>query len=179
MIKELSILLCAAIIFKGRNVIKSAVINSSEAVNNSNVIAFLAMIRKFESGGKYNVIYGGSTFADYSTHPNIHIPFLNPKTGKNDYSSAAGAYQITRPTFIALSAQTGINDFTPPSQDLFAIALLKDCGALTSIINGDFNTALQDASKIWASLPYTQSMQNHVGITAASDAYIKAGGVIV
>lgn len=179
----------AAITFVGRNQLKSVIINGADALQNRNVQAFLALIRKFESAGKYNVLYSPPSkdplynpknprsFDDYSKHPNIRIPFTNPKTGRGDYSTAAGAYQIIYGTYLAVSKLAGVTDFSPASQDALAVWLLKGCGALTHIVSGNFDEAVRLASKTWASLPYTDSKQAHVTITAAKTAYTQAGGV--
>lgn len=168
----------AVLAYLGRSQLKSVIINGADALKNKNVQAFLALIRKYESAGKYNVIYGGKTFADYSTHPNIRVPFRNPKTGRDDYSTAAGAYQIIYKTWLGVSALAGVSDFTPESQDAMAVWLLKGGGALTFIMSGDFNEALRRASGTWASLPYTDSKQKHISVAAAKAAYTQAGGAL-
>lgn len=173
-----AVLAFLALLIAGRNQLKSVLINGADALKNDNVQALLAMIRKFESNGAYDVIYGGTTFSDYSKHPQVRIPFFNPATQKNDYSTAAGAYQINFPTWKMILGYAGNGDFSPASQDAAAVWLLKINGALAAIVDGDFDTAVKLASKTWASLPYTDSKQNHVSHEAAQLAYVQAGGVI-
>ena len=172
-----AVALLAIGLYMGRNVLKSVMIDGNDALNNSNVRAFLAMIREFESRGKYNVIYGGSTFNDYSKHPQVRIPFFNPRTQKNDISTAAGAYQITWPTWNTILNNAGSGDFSPASQDAAAVWLLKLNGSLAPIVEGDFDTAIKASSRTWASLPYTTSKQNHVSVEKAQMIYLKNGGV--
>ena len=162
--------------YMGRNQLASVMIDNEDALANSNVQAFLAMIRKFESNGRYDVIYGGQRFADFSKHPNVRIPFTNPKTGKSDYSTAAGAYQFNYPTWNYVLSLAGSGDFSPASQDNACVWLLKVIGALEPIMQGDFETGIRLASQRWASLPYTDSMQNHVSLAAAKAVYLENGG---
>lgn len=171
-----ALLALVALLVVGRNQLKSVLINGADALKNANVQALLAMIKKFESDGKYNVLYGGGTFADYSKHPQVRVPFFNPATQKPDYSTAAGAYQINFPTWSTVLKYAGAGDFSPASQDAAAVWLLKLNGALAAIMDGDFDTAIRLASKTWASLPYTASKQNHVSQAAAQLAYVQAGG---
>jgi lysozyme len=166
----------AFVIYMGRNQLKSVLINGQDALANRNVQAFLAMIRKYESAGRYDVIYGGQTFGSYAQHPNIRVPFVDPRTGKNNYSTAAGAYQITNPTWQTILRNAGTGDFSPASQDAAAVWLLKLNGALSAIMAGDFQTAIETASKTWASLPYTDSQQRHVTLAQALTTYQQAGG---
>lgn len=167
----------AAIIYMTKDQLKSVFISGEDALNNANVQAFLAMIRKFESAGRYNVIYGGTTFDNFETHPNIRVPFLDPRTGKQNISTAAGAYQITWSTWQTVLKMAGNGDFSPESQDRAAVWLLKMNGSLADIIDGDFTAAIRKASKLWASLPFTDSKQSHVSIEKAYAAYTAAGGV--
>lgn len=166
----------AVLFYLGRNVIKSVMIDGNDALANGNVQAFLAMIRQFESAGKYNVIYGGQTFDNYADHPNIRVPFTDPRTGKQNISTAAGAYQITRPTWDTILRNAGAGDFSPRSQDAAAVWLLKLNGSLVKILEGDFQTAIVLASKTWASLPYTDSKQSHVSLDKALASYTNNGG---
>ena len=147
------------------------------ALQNNNVRAFLDMIGIDESHGEYNILFGGGHFSDYSKHPNVHVPFLDPRTGTETYSTAAGKYQILYRTWYALTLIPGApKDFSPASQDWFAVALLKESGALDPIIAGDFNTALRKASPIWASLPYAPYGQPTKSYARALAEYQAAGG---
>lgn len=75
-----------------------------------------------ESGGKYNVIYGGRTVDDLSRHPNIAVPITSgPNAGST--STAAGKYQFLKSTWDDIAGQNGIRDFSPASQDQGAWAL--------------------------------------------------------
>lgn len=157
---------------------KGVTMTTSSDLQNKNVQAFLALIRKHESNGDYSIIYGGQHFNDFSQHPNVRVPFFNPKTQKMDYSTAAGAYQINRPTWLMLNAISSFADFGKESQDLAAVLLLRRSGALSAIIAGDIQGALKAASGTWASLPYTDSMQAHTSATIAANEYLNFGGSI-
>jgi len=179
-----------------RNTVKSMTIRTADALANKDVQAFLAMIRRLESNNDYKVIYGGTHFDDYSKHPNIRIPFHNkrssstglsprtvatlavaPKRGDNDFSTAAGAYQINKPTYNALMMIPGLpGDFTPQTQDILAVELLKLRGVLNLIIDQEFNAAVQAASGTWASLPFSTDLQNPAPLQIAMKHYQNAGG---
>ena len=172
----------AAAILGGLYMMRTAANTSTqEALTRPNVKAFLALIRKLESAGQYDVIYGGSKFSDFSAHPNIRIPFHNPRRsgeGVNDYSTAAGAYQINYPTWLTIQAVAFLPDFTPASQDIAAVWLLQSRGVLNDIINGNFTVALRKASPTWASLPFSDAGQNPAAFQTALNIYVNYGGHI-
>lgn len=148
-----------------------------EALTHPNVKAFLDMIAADESKGRYDILFGGRTFTDFSTHPNQRIPFTDPRTKTQTYSTAAGRYQILYRTWYALTLIPGApKDFSPPSQDWFAVALLKKRGALTPLIAGDFEEALHRASPEWASLPFANYGQPTKNFIKALAQYRAAGG---
>lgn len=153
------------------------------ALANKNVLAFLDMIAYFESGNKANAIYGNATqgFADYSRHPNIKVPFHNPLRegqGNNDFSTAAGLYQINYPTWVMIQGLISLPDFSSHSQNRSAVALLIKDGALDYVLNGQFDAALRAVSKTWASLPYSDSGQRKTTIALAKSVYERSGGVL-
>ncbi len=156
--------------------------NTADVLNNSNVQAFLATIRHYESGGDYSILYGGGHFYDYSTHPDIKVPFHNPLRsgdGINDFSTAAGAYQINHPTWLVWSALPGTpSDFSPSSQDALAVAGLKLIGALPDVVAGNFASAIQKASGTWASMPGSTAQQNPAQYSAVLAMYQNYGGNI-
>ena len=118
------------------------------------VKAFLDMIAHSEGtegygDNGYNVIVGYNYFSDYSKHPNrkIYIPSIK------DYSSAAGRYQYIYPTWKGVQASNGLPDFSPKSQDIGAVELLRQRGSLSYILKGDIKQAIYQARKEWASFP--------------------------
>lgn len=61
----------------------------------------------------YNTLYGGHRVTDLSQHPAIPIPIR----GTNQTSTAAGRYQILKPTWDKAASALGLKDFRPDSQD--------------------------------------------------------------
>lgn len=122
-----------------------------------NVTAFLDMLAWSEgtstikaSEDGYNVIVGGGLFTDYSQHPNQRIYLPRYKI----YSTAAGRYQILYRTWQAIVKNYGFRGrFIPEAQDLAAIKLLTECGAMPHIKAGRMAEAIAKAAPIWASLP--------------------------
>lgn len=154
-----------------------------------NVSAFLFTIRASEhrypdnvlNDAAYHIFYGGKRFYDMSDHPAITGEIAPVVLSDNVcaasrlepgcVSTAAGAYQLLRPTWKRLRDKLGLTDFSPASQDIAAIQLLDDIGALTLIRAGEIDAALKKASKVWASLPYSTAQQNPKKLQYALDRF--------
>lgn len=147
----------------------------------SNVRAFLDMIAFSEGTDNgtqrtkncgYDVIVGGSLLTDYGDHPRKLVPL--PRYGIK--SSAAGRYQFIRKTWDDLVRALGLPDFSPESQDLAAIELIRRRGALGAVIAGDFAKAVNLCRKEWASLPGAGYGQHEQKLDRLLAAYKRAGG---
>ena len=123
----------------------------------TNYKAFLEMLARSEGTvhpkqktkhNGYDVLVGGGTFEDFSKHPNARI-----KVRINLVSTAAGRYQFLNRTWVVLAKRLNLPDFGPQSQDLACLELLRECGSLKALDKGDFRQAVQNARRIWASLP--------------------------
>lgn len=132
-----------------------------EALGNPNVRKMLDLISNTEGTTKngYNTAFGGGRFDNLSAHPNVRSSFTQTD-GKSNFTTAAGRYQFLKGTWDGLSKQYGFRDFSPQAQDMGAIALLAQNGALKDAMNGDFQSAIQKSGKTWASLPSSQYAQN-------------------
>lgn len=140
--------------------------------------AVLFMIRSCEHSAAdvaddtaYQTFYGGAKFWDLSDHPvntgeMKGVPLsaqMCINAGFSDgvcVSTAAGGYQITRPTWDAIRGNGGspslsyyLPDFTPESQDLAALRLMAQIGALKLIDAGNITAAIPILGRKWASLP--------------------------
>jgi RHS repeat-associated protein len=99
------------------------------------------------SNDDYYGLYGGSAFSDDSQHPNQKI------TKWGHTSTSAGAYQINYPTWQAYSNQTGSHDFSPSSQDAYALWRINNAGAMNDVDAGNVSGMIDDLNGIWVSLP--------------------------
>lgn len=90
-------------------------------------------------------------------------------------STAAGAYQIIRPTWESIRAAgphgARIPDFTPASQDEAATRLLRRAGAVDLLLADDFTGAVRVASGLWASLPGSTAGQGGRSLHFVAQAY--------
>ncbi len=149
---------------------------------NPNVAAFLKAIAEAE-GGAYDFKYGALKgrrndpwrFTDTSTHPG---PGIDGKT------TAAGMYQITRPTWEHHGGKLGLDDFSPRTQDLIAVEILRSLGVIHAIEEGNIMEVMPKVARIWAALPKGPGQANHypaqryVGFALFLATYCANGGVV-
>ena len=144
----------------------------------ANLSAFLYMIRSTEhvyprdviGDAAYSIFYGGSKFQSFRDHPVLTgekkgVPLPDAMCAAAGLkpgcvSTAAGAYQLIKPTWVRLRDRLNLPDFSPLSQDRAAVGLLEEIGAVDLIYAGDIEGAIHKASKIWASLPGSTAQQN-------------------
>lgn len=148
----------------------------------ANEAAFLATIRHSEGTDRaddpYRVVFGFSLIlANLSDHPAITGEWTGVQT-KWGHTSAAGAYQFERLTWMECKAALGLMDFTAPSQDAAALFLIRQKGALDLVNMGDIEHAIWLCSSIWASLPGSTSKQPQRAVATLIDAFGKAGGTL-
>jgi muramidase (phage lysozyme) len=132
--------------------------NYDELIKNPNVRIMLDLIGRAE-GADYDTVVGGGKFKDFSSHPKI--PVRIKTKGKSILSNAAGKYQIMGFNWEPYAKRLGLKDFSPESQDKIAVAMLKDRGALNSVLKGDFVNAIKKTKSQWASLPSSDIIQGY------------------
>lgn len=126
----------------------------------------------------YDVIVTGTSgpeiFTDFSEHPFVG---RNPKhiTGKL-YSTASGRYQFMRVHWEHYRDALSLPDFSPESQDKWALQLIRERGALPLIDAGSFDLAVARCKNIWASFPGAGYGQPEHGVDKLRVAYVDAGG---
>jgi len=154
----MTIALFALAVWKRKEIVytvENMMLDIRKAVDDKNVKRFLWLIRNGEGtadASGYSRLYGGGNFASFADHPRTKQTFTF-NNGKTVTSTAAGAYQYLERTWDDIAGKNGLTDFTPMNQDLGAVALLKQSGALQDVIEGRFVDAIRKANKIWASLP--------------------------
>lgn len=134
----------------------------------ANVRATLAALSWSEGTDKapdpYRVCYGYKhTVADLRDHPALTGEW-HGETLPDDMcraagfdpgcvSTAAGRYQIVKPTWLRVQHRLELPDFGPASQDAAAIELMREQGALGLAEAGQFIEAVRLCRRVWASLP--------------------------
>lgn len=166
---------------------------SFDAMNNPNVQAFLAMLRYAENSralddaARYSTLYGLKPFFDFSEHPALlgwggvalsDAYCVGAGLSPGCVSTAAGAYQIKKSTWIWVRDKLKLPDFSPASQDAAAVFLIKNRGALPDVIAGRFYDAINRVRKEWASLPGAGYGQPERDMARLRDVYANAGGII-
>ena len=155
-----------------------------------NTAAFLMALRLGEGTSAahgYEILCGGGRMKSFAQHPALlgwtgwRMPLAMAAAAgfpNGAVSTAAGAFQITRPTWKRVSAKCGLTDFTPASQDKAALQLIAEKGALGDVQAGRVELAVSKVRKIWASLPGAGYGQREVGMLAFVDKFKNAGGTL-
>ena len=125
-----------------------------KALDNPNVRKFLDLLAYTEGtqGNGYHTAFGGGRLASLADHPR-YLKSFRQTDGKVNKTSAAGRYQFLKGTWDGLARRYGLTDFGPRNQDLGAVALLAQNGALPYVLKGDWNNAVAKSGRTWASLP--------------------------
>lgn len=158
----------------------------------SNTRAFLDMIATSEGTAKgdgYRICYGYKhTLQSFSDHPAITGEWMGERlpdsmcrgAGLNPgcVSTAAGRYQIIRPTWVTCKRALGLVDFSPESQDRAAIYLIRQRGALEDVQAGRVAVAIEKCRKEWASLPGAGYGQGERKLADLVAAFESSGGVL-
>lgn len=146
-----------------------------EHLQNPNVQAFLRMIRYAEGTAGpngYRTMFTGKLFDGFADHPRKN------NCAGSLCSTAAGAYQFLSTTWDYLRLRLRLNDFSPLNQDIAAVELLREKGALMFILKGDFETAVSKSNKTWASLPGSPYGQPVKTMAELKGIYTQNGGNI-
>lgn len=161
------------------------------ALGNTNVRAGLATIRYCEgtaAEGGYFALFGwhpernpGRVFTSTADHPRDRTyekfdgQFI--RNGKIDFTTAAGAYQITATNFDAGRKLGLVQGFTPEEQDILATWLIARDSALDDLLAGRFEAFVHKCRGTWASLPGSEWGQPTRAMRDAQAAYEAAGGL--
>lgn len=153
------------------NTFDNWITDDMSALQNPNVQAFMMLIRTCEGTANergYNTIFGYKYFDSFADHPRLKV------TANGYTSSAAGAYQIVAGTWD--SVRGSLPDFSPASQDVAAVRLIKRRGALADVIAGRIQAAIDKCGNEWASLPSSTSGQPKATWERAFNIYARWGG---
>jgi lysozyme len=159
----------------------------------ANMKAFLSMISHSEGTDRapdpYRVCYAYKhVIADLTYHPaEIRPDGTCEWRGEslahlgsyyeNKISTAAGRYQIIKPTWLELKSALRLTDFTGPSQDDACVLDIKRAGALDLVNSGQIADAIGRCHEIWASLPGSTAIdQPKTPLALLMSSYVGAGG---
>jgi muramidase (phage lysozyme) len=70
-------------------------------------------------------------------------------------------------------------DFSPQSQDQIALRQIAECKAFEDINLGNFESAVNKCSRIWASLPGAKYGQHVNNMTDLKKVYLASGGALI
>ena len=140
------------------------------------------VIAKHESGGNYNIAYGGKqvNFTDMTI--NDVIAWQKNYTNSGSPSSAAGKYQIIRKTLTGLRDELGLSGnekFDEAMQDKMAVALMEKRG-YSDFLKGEIKEKdfMYNLSKEWASLPKDMSGESYYAGDGLNKALVSPEAVV-
>jgi muramidase (phage lysozyme) len=102
----------------------------------------------------YKQKFSGEEFKTFDDHPREKICGEHYGFGKQKICvDSAGRYHIISSTWDTLARRLKLRDFSPESQDLAVIELLRECGALENLKSGNLELAIHKASYLWVTFP--------------------------
>jgi muramidase (phage lysozyme) len=113
--------------------------------------AFLDALMVGESGGRYNVLYGGGTFSDFSQFPQ----WAGVRLPNGQMTHAAGGPQFQPATYALCAAHLGLTDFSPASQDAAAWWLAETVYREKTSRELEADLVAQDTTQVAAALHAT------------------------
>lgn len=176
------------------NVLTERSADVDETTAQKNINAGLVALMQSEGTAKwpdpYRVCFGEKhTISDLSEHPAVTGEWMgellpddmckNAGFGPGCKSTAAGAFQINRVTWLDVRNKEGLTDFSPESQAQAAIHLIARCGALEDLKAGRFSEFVRKCRGRWASLPGNQAKQGQRSYAQLSTWFAQAGGIEV
>ncbi len=120
------------------------------------VRAFLDVIAYAEGTYLYGVLGYSARFPmrwfnGFGQHPGFIS--VKKRSGEVTKYSASGRYMFLIKTWEYLAKKLNLDDFGPLNQDVAAIALLVEKGALAALQSNNFERAVLLANKTWATFP--------------------------
>lgn len=137
----------------------------------------------------YRVTFGyAHTIRDLSEHPAITGEWRgatlsdemcqNAGFGPGCKSTAAGAYQLIKPTWVRCRDALGLTDFSPASQDAACVYLIQRRGALQDVYAGRVQAWVNKCRAEWASLPGNYAKQGQRSMATLVGWFQQRGGVL-
>lgn len=175
--------------FYNRMTEDQAMVDQSTAARNLRAFGIMvALAEGTEGRGGYACVYGyRHTITDFTDHPAITREwtgeFLSDSMCKNAgfgpgcKSTAAGKYQITRPTWRDFGGKAKYGSFDPDAQDACFADILKHSGALEDAKAGRVMQAVYKVRSRWASLPGNLAKQGKRTEAQLLTWYAQQGGV--
>lgn len=100
----------------------------------------------------------------------------NAGFGPGCKSTAAGAYQLIKPTWQRARDALGLRDFSAASQDAAAAWIIQKQGALQDVYAGRVTSWVNKCRSQWASLPGNYAKQGQRSMATLVAWYQQAGG---
>ncbi len=145
-----------------------------QSVKNARIKAFLDTIAWAEGTDEvanYRTQYTGTQFAGFHDHPREQKCGL--RYGQQLCADAAGRYLFLSSTWDRIAKKIGAPDFSPANQDLAAIELLREYGALEDIEAGRFELAVHKVTGVWPSLKHAGEGHSEPAIVLLHQVYQK------
>jgi muramidase (phage lysozyme) len=133
-------------------------INTETTELNATTKVFLGTIPWAEGTAEangYQLISTGVYFSHFQDHPRQRECVMYQ--GKELCSDAAGRYQFLSTTWDRIALKLQLPDFSPRSQDLAALELIREQGAFEDLETEQWESAIYKVAPVWASLPSSYS----------------------